>query len=211
MNRAYQFYLHAKFLRFLKKIIVIIVIVLFLLTLVYLIGEYFNKNNKKTQEQISKIEMSSSKNASLIATKEMVNKAFKNLPPIKYENSQQIGRQYIIEILTKEADAASLSNFVIESIVDKDEIIALNYSDVSNIPRIHVMEIIVTFNSVLHRQMYEFLNSVSTISSGVPVWQNVESRKIVQNVDGDTLESINNGQKIAILGHRITIHWFFIR
>lgn len=210
MNRSYQFYLKTQSVKFFKKIAIFLAIILALLTVIYFVGEYFNQNNKKAQEQLSKIELSSSKSASLGASKEAVSRAFKDLSPNRRTN-QQIGRQYVIEFLTKEAEVAGLSNFVIESITEKDEIISSNYNELTQIPKIHLLEIVLTFNSVIHRQMYEFFNTVATTSNGVPIWQDVQTKKLIQNIDTETLEAINNGQKIAVLGHRVVVHWFFIR
>lgn len=210
MNRAYQFYLHGQFVKFCKKIAVFLVIILIFLAIVHLIGQHFNGSNKKAQEQLSKIEMSSYRSANLGANKDATNNAFNNLSVVRRTN-KETGRQYVIEFLTKEVEKTGLSNFVIENVSDKSEAISKYYNDLTQMPNIHLVEVVVTFNSILHHQLEDFLQTIASSVNGAVVWQDIQTKKVVQSVTPDTLEAINEGKKVAMLGHRVVIHWFFIK
>jgi hypothetical protein len=134
-------------------------IVLLLLVVVYFIGEKINKRNKEIQAQMSKIEMSSSKTSAINANREAVKSAFAKLSQTKQANKEK-GRQYIIELFTKEASNAGVSNFVIENISEKTAVIPKQYDDLAKNTKIQMFEVIVTFNSVLYAQYEDLFKAV---------------------------------------------------
>jgi hypothetical protein len=210
MNRSYQVYLQNQSGVFTKRVVTSSVVFLILLTALYFIGKHFAQSNIKAEEQRQKIEMSSSKSTSLSANKAALVKAFDELSSVRRENSKH-GRQYIIEFLTKAAANAGLSNFVIENISQKDSLIGVIYNDVQKISGITLFEVEITFNSILSSQMMSFAADINTNINGVAVLVQNETRRVIDDIDQEMIESINMGQKISMLGNRMVLHWFFIK
>ncbi|MFT4967494.1 MAG: hypothetical protein ACI9CD_000501 [Candidatus Deianiraeaceae bacterium] len=209
MNRSYQVYLQNKYASFIKKVIVFSTIFLLLVVTLHFVEKYFANKNRNAEEDIRKVERSSSKNSSLNANRDAVSRAYLKLTALRRENKSH-GRQYIIEYLTKISAKYNLSNFVIESISQKESIVNTMYADLKTMNAV-LYEVDITFNSIVTKQMESFINDVRKNINGAVVLQQVHSRRIMQDIDADLLESINNGQRVSMLGNRLILHWFFIK
>ena len=210
MNRSYQIYLQNRSSIFLKKVLAISGIFISLVILAYFINRHFAQKNKTAEEQRKKIEISSSKSAALGANKIALEKAFLDLNPARKVNKDN-GRQYIIESLTKTASSLGVSNFVIENITQKNQTIEHMYKDFSQNSNVELFEIELTFNSILNSQLMDFIQTLNKNINGVIVVHKIETKKIIEVVDSNVLESINTGQKISMLGNKLVLHWFFIK
>ena len=210
MNRSYQIYLQNRSSMFLKKVLALSGIFISLVILVYFVNRHFAHKNKIADDQRKKIEISSSKSAALGANKIALEKAFLDLNPGRKVNKDN-GRQYIIESLTKTASSLGVSNFVIENITQKNQTIERMYKDFSQNSNVELFEIELTFNSILNSQLMDFIQTLNKNINGVIVVHKIETKKIIEVVDSNVLESINTGQKISMLGNKLVLHWFFIK
>ena len=210
MNRSYQIYLQNRSSMFLKKVLALSGIFISLVILVYFVNRHFAHKNKIADDQRKKIEISSSKSAALGANKIALEKAFLDLNPGRKINKDN-GRQYIIESLTKTASSLGVSNFVIENITQKNQTIERMYKDFSQNSNVELFEIELTFNSILNSQLMDFIQTLNKNINGVIVVHKIETKKIIEVVDSNVLESINTGQKISMLGNKLVLHWFFIK
>lgn len=210
MSKSHQIFLQSQIIKFSRKIIVFLLIILVLLSIVYFVGEKINDRNKKIQEQMKKIEMSSSKTSSINANREAIKTAFAKLSAIKRANKEH-GRQYIIELLTKQASNAGVSNFIIENITEKTTIIPSEYDDLATNKKIKMFETVITFNNILNLQYENLMQSLQKEANGAIVLKQIEVKRVLENIDVETIDEINKGNKISILSTRIVIHWFFIK
>lgn len=209
MNRAYQVYLYNKSSFFMRRVVLFVFIILFITGSIFLVDKYFMKKNNHFEEQRSKIEVSSRRSATLSVNKNGLEKAFSELPTIKKEN-KELGRQYIVESLTKIGSVVGFSNFLVESIVEKTNAVSTIYPNLTDYQP-SIFEVTITYNAILNQQTMLFLEELNKTINGSIVLVDVETKKVILNVDNDVLSSINKGQKISMLGHKIVLHWIFIK
>ncbi len=210
MNRSYQVHLSNKSAAFLKKIAIISAIFLLLIVVAFFFKNHFVNKNKKSEIEIKKIQISSSKSSAINANKALVMQSFEALSQPKKDNTEN-GRQYMIESLTRFAEQANLSNFVIDNIAEKNSIVQIAYKDLETTAHPHLFEIEVTFNSNFQRQTQEFLQSLNLEVNGQVVIQKIEIKRVVKEIDNGVINALNSGQNVSMINTHLVLHWFFIK
>lgn len=210
MNRAYQVHLRNQSAAFLKKITIISATFLVLIIIALFLKNHFVKKNKQSEEQIKKIQISSSKSSAINTNKALVVEAFEVLSQQKKDNTEN-GRQYMIESLTRFADQANLSNFVIDNIAEKSSIVQISYKDLETTAHTQLFEIEVTFNSNFQRQTQEFLQSLNLEVNGQVIIQKIEAKRVVKEIDNGVINALNSGQNVSMVNTHLVLHWFFIK
>jgi preprotein translocase subunit SecG len=210
MNRSYQVYLRNQSAIFLKKITVISAIFLFLVIISLFLKNHFAKKNSLSEEQRRKIQISSSRSSAINANKVLIMKAFDELNQHRKDNTEN-GRQYMIESLTRFAEQSKLSNFVIDSISEKNSILPIVYKDINTIAHSNLFEIEITFNSNFQKQTEEFIRNLNMEINGQVLIQKIEIKRVVKEIDNNVINALNAGQNVSMVNTHLVLHWFFIK
>ena len=172
--------------------------------------KHFVNKNMQSEEQMKKIQISSSKSSAINVNKTLVLEAFEALPQQKKDNAEN-GRQYMIESLTRFAEQSNISNFVIDNISEKNSILQIAYKDLETAAHTQLFEIEVTFNSNFQRQTQEFLQNLNLEVNGQVIIQKIEAKRVVKEIDNSVINALNSGQNVSMVNTHLVLHWFFIK
>ena len=210
MNRTYKLYLQQKILSYSKKVILLYIPLLLTIFILYYIKSSYDEKQAGEQKQREVLMITSSKTVAVSASRENVEKTFETLSTVRKEN-KQFDRQYVIETLTFYAQSSNLLNFVIDSVAEKPQLIESSYKSLSKIANIVVFEAQISFDTIMSKEMSEFLDNLNRNINGIAVIQKLEIKRNIQEIDQSILHALNTGQKVPLLGNKIVIHWFFVK
>lgn len=210
MNRMYKLYLQQKIIAYSKKVVLLYIALLIVIFGLYLIKYSYDARQYQTSKEREMLSITSSKTTSVSANRDTIEHSFLALSQVRQDN-KQYDRQYVIETLTFYAQSAGLMNFVIDNVAEKPQLASTSYNSLSSILNLIVFEAQISFDTVLSKDLYQFLDNMNRNINGIVVVQGIATKRNGQNIDEDVLRSLNMGQNLPLLGHKMTIHWFFVK
>ena len=210
MNRTYKLYLNQKILSYSRRVIVLYVPLIVTICALYYTKNSYDQKQTVEQKKQDTLLVTSSKTASVYASRENIERAFESLSTIRKENAQ-IDRQYIIETLTFYANSSNLLNFVIDNVSQKPQLVANSYKSLASIANLMVFEAQFSFDTITSKDLTTFLDNLNRNINGVAVIHKVEIKRNIENITPEIIYKLNTGEKVPLLGNKVIIHWFFVK
>lgn len=210
MNRMYKLYLQQMIIAHSKRVVLLYAVLLLVIFGSYFIKNSYDKQQFKLLKEREALKITSSKATSVSVNRDTVGSSFLALSKVRQENKES-DRQYVIETLTFYAQSAGLMNFIIDNIAEKTQTISTSYKSLSSISNLIVFEAEMSFGTVLSKDLYQFIDNMNRNINGIVVVQRLETKRSVDVIDEDILRALNIGQNLPLLGHKMVVHWFFVK
>ena len=210
MNRTYKLYLNQKILSYSRRVIVLYAPLIVTIFALYYTKHSYDQKQAVEQKKHDTLLVTSSKTASVHASRENIERSFESLSTIRKENAQ-IDRQYIIETLTFYANSSNLLNFVIDNVSQKPQLVANSYKSLASISNLMTFEAQFAFDTMTSKDLTTFLDNINRNINGVAVINKVEIKRNIENITPEIIHKINTGEKVPLLGNKVIIHWFFVK